>query len=68
MYKPRAHATRLEATSAAAGRQALHPTRLLHYDLTAGSVTVQAVADHPAGPFPAAGPRRRPGTARQAVC
>ena len=37
--------TRLDATSAGDGRQALHPTRLLHYDLTAGSVTVQAVAD-----------------------
>lgn len=36
--------TRLDATSASDGRQALNPARLLHYDLTAGSVTVQAVA------------------------
>ena len=36
--------TRLDATSAGDGRQTLNPARLLHYDLTAGSVTVQAVA------------------------
>ena len=37
--------TRLDAPRADDGRQALNPARLLHYDLTAGSVTVQAVAD-----------------------
>ena len=61
--------TRLDAPRADDGRQALNPARLLHYDLTAGSV-YRASRRRPAprgreGPFPAAGPRRRPGTARQ---
>ena len=35
---------KLAASCAGAGRQALNTLRLLHYDVTAGSVTVLAIA------------------------